>query len=85
MFLPAIEAFAALLESGNQQVEVLFNPNDPMTFIMPEVRQFSYDDQFYIPPFDGPSLIGQFSKDLAFELYTQYVCHITPFKCLANI
>jgi hypothetical protein len=52
------------------EVEVLFNPNDPMSFIMPEVRQFGYGDEFYVPPFDGPSIIGQFSKDLAFELYS---------------
>jgi hypothetical protein len=51
-------------------VDVRFNPNDPMTRIMPMVRQRDFDDQFYVPLTDGPSLIGQFSKDLAFELYT---------------
>jgi hypothetical protein len=56
-------------------VDVLFDPLNPMSFIMPEIRQLEYDDQSYQPivnglPADGPSIIGQFSKDLAFELYT---------------
>lgn len=51
-------------------VNVDIDPNDPMTRIMPDVFQFNFDDQNYLPPFDGPSIIGQFSKDLAFELYT---------------
>lgn len=56
-------------------VDVKFDPLNPMTRVMPIVEQEGYDDQFYQPfvngfPADGPSIIGQFSKDLAFELYT---------------
>jgi hypothetical protein len=32
--------------------------------------QIGYLPQNYLPPHDGPSLIGQYSKDLAFGLYT---------------
>ena len=38
---------------------------------MPSVEQFGYAPQNYIFPWDGPDIIGQFSKDLAFELYTR--------------
>jgi hypothetical protein len=56
-------------------VDVRFNPSEPMSFIMPRVEQREFNDEFYQPvvmglPADGPSIIGQFSKDLAFELYT---------------
>ncbi|MCI0332596.1 MAG: hypothetical protein L0228_05170, partial [Planctomycetes bacterium] len=51
-------------------VDVRFDPTNTMSFIMPDVRQSEFNDEFYVPPFDGPSIIGQFSKDLAFELYT---------------
>jgi hypothetical protein len=37
---------------------------------MPSVEQTSWTPQRYIFPWDGPDNIGQFSKDLAFELYT---------------
>lgn len=32
--------------------------------------QGGYSPQNYVPPYDGPSVIGQYSKDLAFALYT---------------
>jgi len=37
---------------------------------MPSVEQSGYAPQNYIFPWDGPDNISQFSKDLAFELYT---------------
>ena len=37
---------------------------------MPNIEQFGYAPERYIFPWDGPDNIGQFSKDLAFELYT---------------
>jgi hypothetical protein len=37
---------------------------------MPDIVQDVGGPQSYFPPYDGPSLIGQYSKDLAFELYT---------------
>ena len=51
-------------------VFVGIDPNNPMTQIMPFVQQDVRGPNNYLPPWDGPSLIGQFSKDLAFELYT---------------
>jgi hypothetical protein len=51
-------------------VSVLFNPLDPMSQIMPQIQQDVRGPQRYVAPFDGPSLISQFSKDLAFQLYT---------------
>jgi hypothetical protein len=42
----------------------------PMGLIMPVVEQFDYRPTFYLPGVDGPQPIGEFSKDLAFELYT---------------
>ncbi|MBI2823499.1 MAG: PEP-CTERM sorting domain-containing protein [Planctomycetia bacterium] len=33
------------------------------------IVQTQFDDQNYVAPYDGPSIITQFSKDLAFELY----------------
>jgi hypothetical protein len=47
-------------------VNIVLNPQNP---IMPIVTQDVRGPQHYLPPFDGPSLIGQFSKDLAFQLY----------------
>lgn len=38
--------------------------------IMPLIEQFEHRPTFYEANLDGPDLIGQFSKDLAFELYT---------------
>lgn len=54
-------------DSVNGFVDVVLNPDMP---IMPDVIQDVFEPQFYVPPYDGPSLIGQYSKDLAFELYT---------------
>jgi hypothetical protein len=56
-------------------VDVRFDPSEPTPRISPRIEQRDFDDQFYQPvinglPADGPSIIGQFSKDLAFELYT---------------
>jgi hypothetical protein len=42
----------------------------PMGQIMPFVSQDGYQPTFYQPGFDGPTFIGNFSKDLAFQLYT---------------
>jgi hypothetical protein len=38
---------------------------------MPTVQQSIGTPQHYVFPLDGPDNIGQFSKDLAFELYTR--------------
>jgi len=51
-------------------VHVLTPPTDPMSQIMPIVRQDVQGPTHYVAPHDGPTLISQFSKDLAFELYT---------------
>lgn len=51
--------------SGN--VAVIIDPTMP---IMPRIEQGGYMKQNYVPPYDGPSLITNYSKDLAFELYT---------------
>lgn len=45
-------------------------PGPVGTAIPLSVTQQGFSPQNYIPPMDGPSIIGQFSKDLAFELYT---------------
>lgn len=42
----------------------------PMGGIMPLVTQTGYQPTRYLPFADGPPQIGNFSKDLAFELYT---------------
>ena len=42
----------------------------PMGQIMPVVVQTMYQPTRYLPGADGPPPIGNFSKDLAFELYT---------------
>jgi hypothetical protein len=42
----------------------------PMGQIMPLVDQAGYQPTRYQPLADGPPAIGEFSKDLAFELYT---------------
>lgn len=54
------------------EVAVMFDPNDPMTYVMPLVQQFppSFRPERYLANIDGPGFIEQFSKDLAFELYT---------------
>jgi len=38
---------------------------------MPNVFQQGFLEQNYLPPWDGPTPIIEFSKDLAFELYTR--------------
>jgi hypothetical protein len=48
-------------------IDVTINPNMP---IMPEIMQPSWEPRNYVYPFDGPEGIQQYSKDLAFELYT---------------
>ena len=42
----------------------------PMGQIMPIVDQGQFQPTNYLSLVDGPPLIGEFSKDLAFELYT---------------
>jgi hypothetical protein len=42
----------------------------PMGQIMPFVTQDGYQPTFYQPGSDGPTVIGSFSKDLAFQLFT---------------
>jgi hypothetical protein len=42
----------------------------PMGEIMPVIDQTEFAPTRYLPLADGPELIGQYSKDLAFELYT---------------
>ncbi|HEX6961092.1 MAG TPA: PEP-CTERM sorting domain-containing protein, partial [Lacipirellula sp.] len=42
----------------------------PMGSIMPIIDQAGYQPTRYLPLADGPRGIGEFSKDLAFELYT---------------
>lgn len=49
-------------------ITVFPNPTMP---IMPSIEQALGTPQRYLPPWDGPSIIGQYSKDLAFELYTR--------------
>jgi hypothetical protein len=44
-----------------------------MSPIMPDVDQLGFLEQNYLPPWDGPTPIIQFSKDLAFELYTRVI------------
>jgi PEP-CTERM motif len=48
-------------------VNVVLNTANP---IMPIVQQDVRGPNNYLPPFDGPSLIGTRSKDLAFQLFT---------------
>ena len=38
--------------------------------VMPVIDQSDYRATHYLPLADGPLGIGEFSKDLAFELYT---------------
>ena len=37
---------------------------------MPDIQQDLGTPQHYMFPWDGPDVIQQYSKDLAFELYT---------------
>jgi len=43
----------------------------PGAVVPASVIQQGFSPQKYLPPYDGPSVIGQYSKDLAFELYTR--------------
>jgi hypothetical protein len=43
---------------------------DPTMPIMPHVTQLGWEPKKYVFPWDGPTEIQQYSKDLAFELYT---------------
>ncbi|MEX2310585.1 MAG: hypothetical protein WD738_23665 [Pirellulales bacterium] len=49
---------------------VVVNHLIPMGEIMPRVEQGEFRPTEYLPFADGPPGIGEFSKDLAFELYT---------------
>jgi hypothetical protein len=49
---------------------VLVDTAGPMGQVMPVIVQSLYAPTSYLPIADGPEQIGQFSKDLAFELYT---------------
>jgi hypothetical protein len=49
---------------------VLVDTAGPMGQVMPVIVQSLYAPTSYVPLADGPEQIGQFSKDLAFELYT---------------
>jgi hypothetical protein len=51
-------------------ITVGINPAMPN---MPNVFQQGFIEQNYLPPWDGPTPIIQFSKDLAFELYTRVI------------
>jgi hypothetical protein len=42
----------------------------PMGQLMPVITQSQYQPTRYLPGADGPQVIVEFSKDLAFELYT---------------
>jgi hypothetical protein len=68
--VPAFPIWHFQDDAVSGHVDVRFDPLDPTTRITPEIRQLDYDDEFYNPLTDGPTFIGQFSKDLAFELYT---------------
>jgi hypothetical protein len=49
---------------------VVVDTAGPMGQVMPVIVQSLYVPTSYLPIADGPEQIGQFSKDLAFELYT---------------
>jgi hypothetical protein len=49
---------------------IVVNHLIPMGEIMPQIDQAGYQPTRYRPLADGPPGIGEFSKDLAFELYT---------------
>ncbi|HEV8604097.1 MAG TPA: PEP-CTERM sorting domain-containing protein [Tepidisphaeraceae bacterium] len=51
-------------------VGILLDPTDP---ISPRIDQSDFAPTHYVAPLDGPDLINQFSKDLAFELYTRQI------------
>jgi hypothetical protein len=49
-------------------LRVQSNPNSPCGAVV--LQEGGFVPQTYLPPLDGPSEIGLFSKDLAFELHT---------------
>ncbi len=51
-------------------VSILLDPTDP---ISPRIDQADFAPTHYVAPLDGPPEIAQFSKDLAFELYTRQI------------
>ena len=55
-----------------------------MSPIMPFVEQPTFFETTYLPPWDGPTPIVQYSKDLAFELYTRVVPEPTSVMLLAT-
>jgi hypothetical protein len=50
--------------------QIAVNVGGDMGQIMPVIDQSRYQPTRYLPLADGPREIGEFSKDLAFELYT---------------
>ena len=66
--VPAIPIWHFQDDAVHGSLNVFLDPTMP---IMPRVEQSNvYEPQKYLPPWDGPSIIGAHSKDLAFELYT---------------
>jgi len=51
-------------------VSIFIDPADPLS---PRIDQSEFAPTHYVAPLDGPDLIAQFSKDLAFELYTKQI------------
>jgi hypothetical protein len=49
-------------------IAIFPDPNMPN---MPRIQQALGQPQHYLSPADGPEVISQYSKDLAFELYTR--------------
>jgi hypothetical protein len=69
---------------------VLVDTAGPMGQVMPVIVQSLYAPTRYVPIADGPDQIGQFSKDLAFELYTvpepgSCLLLITSLACLVSL
>jgi hypothetical protein len=50
--------------------QIVVNHLIPMGDVMPQIDQAGFQPTRYLPLADGPPGIGEFSKDLAFELYT---------------
>jgi hypothetical protein len=69
---------------------VLVDTAGPMGQVMPVIVQSLYAPTSYLAIADGPDQIGQFSKDLAFELYTvpepaSCLLLITSLACLVSL
>jgi hypothetical protein len=68
--LPPLWHFEDDAVTGN--IGVFMNPDPLMQHMPGDVVQNGFLPQNYQPPWDGPTFyIGQYSKDLAFELYTR--------------